>query len=99
MMPEEDKEHCRIFDNCRFCEKNFESDMVRDHCHPTAKYKGPAHRKNHINVTQKKNTFIPSVFYNFTNYDCHLFSKKLVDEKTDQPNLLMNLRQTKNTYQ
>ena len=23
--------------NCRFCEKNFESDKVRDHCHLTGK--------------------------------------------------------------
>ena len=24
---------------CRFCEKNIESDKVRDHCHLTGKYR------------------------------------------------------------
>ena len=65
-MPEEDGEGCRITDNCQFCEKNIESNKVRDnHCHLTAKYKGPAYRKNHIIVPQKKKQFYTICFLQF----------------------------------
>ena len=69
---------------CRFCEKFIESDKVRDHCHLTSKYRGPAHSKCNINVTQKQSIFIPFVFQNFSNYDCHTFFRKLVDKKNDK---------------
>ena len=64
--------------------KNIESDKVRDHCHLTGKYRGAAHSKCNINVTQKQSNFIPFIFHNFSNYDCHMFFKKLVDKKKDQ---------------
>ena len=57
------------------------SDKVRDHFHLTGKYRGPAHSKCNIIVTQDKSSIIPFVFHNFSNYDCHLFFKKLVDKK------------------
>ena len=71
------------FDNiniCRPCEKN-ESDKVTDHCRRTGKSRGPAHQRCNINVTQKQSHFIPFVFHNFSNFDCHLFYKRLVDKK------------------
>ena len=37
---------------CRFCEKIIKFDKVRDLCHLTGKYRGPAHIKCNINVTQ-----------------------------------------------
>ena len=69
---------------CRFCEKFIESDKVGDHCHLTGKYRGPAHSKCNINVTQKQSNFIPFIFHNFSNYDCHMFFKKLVDRKKNK---------------
>ena len=39
---------------CRFCEKEILSDKVRDHCHLTGKYRGPAHNVCNINVKQKR---------------------------------------------
>ena len=36
---------------CRFCEKEILSDKVRDHCHLTGEYRGPAHNTCNINVT------------------------------------------------
>ena len=47
----------------------------------TGKYRGPAHSICNLNVTQKQSNFIPFKFHNFSNYDCHMFFKKLVDEK------------------
>ena len=80
-MTQENKED---FDNnniCRFCEKNIESDKVRDHCHLTGKYNGPGHNTCNIIVKQKDSNFIPFIFHNFTNYDCHIVFKRLVDIK------------------
>ena len=68
----------------RFCEKEIITEKVRDHCHLTGKYRGPAHSKCNINVTQKQSKFIPFIFHNFSNYDCHMFFKKLVDKKKDK---------------
>ena len=78
------KENEDDFENnniCRFCEKEILSDKVRDHCHLTGKYRGPAHNVCNINVKQKDSNFIPFAFHNFSNYDCHMFFKRLVDLK------------------
>ena len=84
IMTDEDEEDYRNNNICRFCDKFIESDKVRDHCHLTGKYRGPAHNKCNVNVTQKQSNFIPFIFHNFSNYDCHMFSKKLVDKKKDK---------------
>ena len=84
IMTEEDEEDFRNDNTCRFCEREILSDKVRDHCHLTGKYRGPAHNTCNINVTQKQSNFIPFIFHNFSNYDCHMFFKKLVDKKKDQ---------------
>ena len=84
IMTEEDEEDCRNDNIRRFCEKEILSDKVRDHCHLTGKYRGPALSKCNINVTQKQSNFIPFIFHNFSNYDCHMFFKKLVDKKKDK---------------
>ena len=78
IMTEEDQEDFKKKKNCRFCGTNIESDKVRDHCHLTGKYGGPAHSKCNINVTQDQSNFIPIKFQNFSNYDCHMFFKKMV---------------------
>ena len=83
-MTEEDQENFKRNNTCRFCEKNIESDKVRDHCHLTGKYRGPAHSNCNINVTQDQIIFIPFIFHNFSNYDCHMFFKKLGNKKNDK---------------
>ena len=83
-MTDEDEEDYRNNNICRFCEKEIITDKVRDHCHLTGKYRGPSHNKCNINVTQKQSNFIPFIFHNFSNYDCHMFFKKLVDKKKDK---------------
>ena len=84
ILTEEDEEDFKNNNICRFCGKIIESDKVRDHCHLTGKYRGPAHNTCNINVTQKQSNFIPFIFHNFSNYDCHMFFKKLVDKKKDK---------------
>ena len=84
IMTDDEEEEYRNDNVCRFCEKEILSDKVRDHCHLTGKYRGPAHNTCNINVTQKQSNFIPFIFHNFSNYDCHMFFKKLVDKKNDK---------------
>ena len=84
IMTEEDVEDYGIDNICRFCETDIEYDKNRDHCHLTDKYRGPAHSKCNKNVTQDKSNYIPFVFHNYSNYDCHLFFKTLVDKKKDK---------------
>ena len=81
IMTQKDKEDFENNINCRFCEKEIISEKVRDHCHFTGKYRGPAHNVCNINVKQKDSNFIPFAFHNFSNYDCHMFFKRLVDFK------------------
>ena len=84
VMTKKDEEDFKNNNICRFCEKEITSDKVRDHCHLTGKYRGPAHSKCNSNVTQKQSNFIPFLFQIFSNYDCHMFLKKLVDNKIDK---------------
>ena len=87
VMTEKDEEDYRKYNNCRFCEKNIESDKVGDHCHLTCNYRGPAHSKCNIKVIQHQSIFMPFIFHNFSNYDCHLFFKKLVKKRNDKVKL------------
>ena len=50
----------------------------------TGKNRSPAHSKCNNNVTQDKSNIIPFAFHNFSNYDCPMFFKKLVDKKKDK---------------
>ena len=65
----------------RFCEKNIETDKIRDHYHLTGKYRGPAYNTCNIKVTHQQSNFIPFFCHNFSNYDCHMFFKRLFDLK------------------
>ena len=83
-MTQEDEEDFKNNSICRFCEKEILSDKVRDHCHLTGKNRGTAHNACNINVRQADSNFIPFAFHNFSNYDCHMFFKRLVDLKKDK---------------
>lgn len=62
---------------CGICDKEFtETDIkVRDHCHLTGKWRFSSHQTCNLNYQVPK--FIPVFFHNLTNYDSHLFIKKL----------------------
>ena len=78
IMIEENEKDYRNNNICRFCEKEIISDQVRDHCHLTGKYRGPAHSICNIFVTQDQSSFIPFIFH------CHLVFEKFVDKKNDK---------------
>ena len=65
---------------CHICEKCFNEDniIIRDTCHYTGKYRGPAHNARNLQyrVSQK----IPVVFHNGSRYDFHLVIKQLAKD-------------------
>ena len=83
IMTEKDEEDYKNNNSCRFCGKNIKPDKVRDHCYLTCKYRGTAHNTCNINVTQKQSNFIPFAFHSFSDYDCHMFFKGLVNKKKE----------------
>ena len=58
---------------CHICYKPFtpRDPKVRDHCHYTSLYRGPAHSL--CNLRYKIPSYIPVVFHNLSGYDAHLF--------------------------
>ena len=86
VMSKEDEENFENNNIWPFCEKEILDNMVRDHCRLTGKYRGPAHSKCNVNATKEQSDFTPSIFHNFSNYDCHMFFKKTVDKKNDKVN-------------
>ena len=68
---------------CHICFKPFNSKdpKVRDHCHYTGKYRGPAHRN--CNLRYRIPSYIPVVFHKLSGYDAHLFIKELEAESKD----------------
>ena len=80
---EEDKKRFNEEKECWICKELLNDDKVRDHCHYTGRYRGPAHNK--CNLKYRKPKFIPVVFHNLSGYDSHLFIKNLgaTSEKID----------------
>ena len=72
---EEDKKQFNESKICWICDEPLKDDKVRDHCHYTGRYRGPAH--NSCNLKYRKPKNIPVFFHNLTGYDSHLFIKKL----------------------
>ena len=62
---------------CHICYKPFTQTnlKVRDHCHYTGLYRGPAHLL--CNWRYKIPSYIPVVFHNLSGYDAHLFIREL----------------------
>jgi len=59
------------------CEKPFTPDdtRIRDHCHLTGRYRGPAHSNRNLNY--KNSFYIPIVFHNLSGYDSHFIIKEI----------------------
>ena len=62
----------------------------------TENYRGSAHDICNINVRKQQSNFIPIIFHNFSNYDAHLFFRKLVEKPRVQK--LKKIPKTKEEY-
>ena len=83
---EEDRKQFNKASDCWICGEYLGNDRVRDHCHYTGRYRGPAH--NSCNLKYRKPKSISVFFHNLSGYDSHLFIKKIgctinKKEKTD----------------
>ena len=67
---------------CYICKKEFTCNdkVVRDHCHLTEKYRGPAHNNCNLNLKEKIN-FVPIFFHNLLGFNCHLFIRELSESE------------------
>ena len=72
---EEDRKQFNKASDCWICGEELGNDRVRDHCHFTGRYRGPAH--NSCNLKYRKPKSISVFFHNLSGYDSHLFIKKL----------------------
>ena len=72
---EEDRKQFNKASDCWICGEELGNDRVRDHCHYTGRYRGPAH--NSCNLKYRKPKSISVFFHNLSGYDSHLFIKKL----------------------
>ena len=75
---------------CHICYKPFtlKDPKVRDHCHYTGLYRGPAHSL--CNLRYKIPSYIPVVFHNLSGYDTHLFIKELGGHASDMEVIAKN---------
>ena len=71
---------------CHICLTRISDNKVRDHCHYTGYYRGPAHSM--CNLRYKVPSFIPVVFHNLSGYDAHMFIKELAKYSTNGMNVI-----------
>ena len=78
---EEDKLYHETNNACHICSKTCIS-KVRDHCHETGKYRGPACKI--CNLRYKQQNFIPVIFHNGSGYDFNLLYSELFKQNNDK---------------
>ena len=78
---EEDKLYHETNNTCHICSKTC-INKVRDHCHETGKYSGPACKI--FNLRYKQQNFIPVIFHNGSGYDFNLLYSELFKQNNDK---------------
>ena len=74
-MSQEDENNYKNSEICLICNQKIIKNKVRDHCHITGKFKGPAHKEcnSKLRITRK----LPIIFHNLEGYDGHIIFKEL----------------------
>ena len=76
-----DDEQCfKTVDGCHICGENYtDKDVhVRDHCHITGKFRGPAHQECNLKLRIKPEDIkIPVIFHNLRGYDSHFIMQQI----------------------
>jgi hypothetical protein len=77
IMTEDDWKEYNLAEKCYVCKNSFteKNYKVRDHCHLTSKYRGPA--CNSCNLQLKLTHVIPVIFHNLRGYDMHLLLQEV----------------------
>ena len=70
-----EKKEFRMNNTCHICDEKIKEFKVRDHCHLTGKYRGPAH--SCCNLNYKPPNYIPVFLHNNAHDDTHLFINEL----------------------
>ncbi|XP_023311299.1 uncharacterized protein LOC111691962 [Anoplophora glabripennis] len=93
-LSDQEKTDFKSATTCHICNKIFKPEdiITRDHCHLTGRFRGAAHQT--CNLNYKVGKFIPVFFHNLSNYDSHLFIKKLSLKKES----VSVIAQTKEKY-
>ena len=78
---EEDKLYYETNNTCHICSKTC-INKVRDHCHETGKYRGPACKI--CNLRYEQQNFIPVIFLNGSGYDFNLLYSELFKQNNDK---------------
>ena len=81
---EEDKLYHETNNTSHICSKTC-INKVRDHCHGTGKYRGPACRI--CNLRYKQQNFIPIIFHNVSGYDFNLLYSEFFKQNNDKRNV------------
>ena len=74
---EEDKSYYKTNSTCHICSKTC-INKVRDNCHETGKYRGPACKM--CNLRYKQQNFIPLIFHIGSGYDFNLLYSELFQQ-------------------
>ena len=93
-LTDEEEERHRKAKKCFICNGRFDPNVkaktkVKDHCHFTGKYRGPAHHKCNLDYCFKYFK-IPIFFHNLKNYDAHLVISHLdkLNTKKDEVSVI-----------
>jgi len=91
-------EECERFasaTHCHVCDRSFEAGdiRVRDHCHLTGRFRGPAH--SNCNLNYKDSHVKPVFFHNLSGYDAHFIIR---DVANAYPGSVELLPVTKKSY-
>ena len=81
LFTEEDKLYHAADDICHICNKNCVN-KVRDQCHQTGRYRGPACKI--CNLNYKHQNFIPVIFHNGKGYDFNLLFEEIFKQNNSR---------------